>query len=90
VPKHYGRTCAISQDHGLEKTLDSTTLLELAKPALESENRSRDSASAIQSVVGTMTGSELTAARPSGLPDDTSEFISRARPGSRSALRSKA
>src|SRR6267154_3354487 len=33
VPKHYGRTCAISQDHGLEKTLDSTTLLALAKPA---------------------------------------------------------
>src|SRR3989454_5574087 len=35
VPKHYGRTCRIPQDHGLDNTLDGATLLELARPALE-------------------------------------------------------
>src|SRR5437764_8162961 len=33
VPKHYGRTCRQPQDHALEKSLDGTTLLQLAKPA---------------------------------------------------------
>jgi len=77
VPKHYGRTCAISQDHGLEKTLDSTTLLELAKPALD-ERKPVRATLAIRNtnrVVGTMTGSELTRRHgPSGLPDDTIRF----------------
>ena len=77
VPKHYGRTCSISQDHGLEKTLDSTTLLELAKPALE-EGKPVRATLAIRNtnrVVGTMTGSELTRRHgPSGLPDDTIRF----------------
>src|SRR5262249_13197983 len=31
VPKHYGRTCSIAQDHGLEKTLDSTTASRCAR-----------------------------------------------------------
>jgi len=77
VPKHYGRTCAIAQDHGLEKTLDSTTLLELAKPAL-AERKPVRATLAIRNtnrVVGTMTGSELTRRYgPSGLPDDTIRF----------------
>src|SRR6516165_189873 len=37
VPKHYGRTCQIPQDHGIERTLDATTLLEVARPALEAK-----------------------------------------------------
>src|SRR5450432_3066542 len=35
VPKTYGRIRQIAQEHGLETTLDGTTLLHLARPALE-------------------------------------------------------
>jgi len=74
VPKHYGRTCQIPQDHGLDDALDATQLLELARPALEAgkpvqatlpiRNTNR--------VVGTMLGSELTRRHgPDGLPEDT-------------------
>jgi glutamate synthase (NADPH/NADH) large chain len=69
-----GRYCQIPQDHGLEESLDKTTLLELARPALERgervsatvpiRNRNR--------VVGTILGSELTRRHGvAGLPDDT-------------------
>jgi glutamate synthase (ferredoxin) len=69
-----GRYCQIPQDHGLEESLDKTTLLELCKPALERgekvaatlpiRNRNR--------VVGTILGSEITRRHgPNGLPDDT-------------------
>src|SRR5437763_3933930 len=74
VPKHYGRTCRVPQDHALDKTPYGTTLLELAKPALE-EGKPVRATLAIRNtnrVVGTMTGSELTRRHgPSGLPDDT-------------------
>ena len=35
VPEDWGRYCQIDQDHGLDKALDNTTLLELCMPALE-------------------------------------------------------
>src|SRR5438093_3693369 len=35
VAEGVGRYCQIPQDHGLEKALDNTTLLELCRPALE-------------------------------------------------------
>src|SRR5206468_902754 len=35
VPPAVGRYCSQKQDHGLDKVLDNTTLLELCKPALE-------------------------------------------------------
>ncbi|MFL5426351.1 MAG: glutamate synthase-related protein, partial [Myxococcales bacterium] len=77
VPKHYGRTRQIPQDHGLETTLDATTLLPLAKPALE-ERKPVRATLAIRNtnrVVGTMTGSEVTRRfGPAGLPDDTIHF----------------
>jgi glutamate synthase (NADPH) large chain len=77
VPKHYGRTCQIPQDHGIEKTLDATTLLELAKPAIE-ECKPVHASLAIRNtmrVVGTMTGSEITRRYGSvGLPEDTIKF----------------
>src|SRR5258705_168510 len=62
VPKHYGRTCSIAQDHGLEKTLDSTTLLALAKPALDERKPVRGTLPIRNTnrVAGTMTGSEVT------------------------------
>jgi glutamate synthase (NADPH) large chain len=74
VPKHYGRTCQIPQDHGIEHTLDSTTLLELAKPAIE-ECKPVTATLPIRNtmrVVGTMTGSEITRRYGAvGLPEDT-------------------
>src|SRR5438309_580068 len=77
VPKQYGRTCQIAQDHGLEKSLDGTTLLELARPALEEKKPVRATLPIRNTnrVVGTMTGSELTRRfGPQGLPDDTIHF----------------
>jgi glutamate synthase (NADPH) large chain len=74
VPKHYGRTCQIPQDHGIERTLDATTLLELAKPAIE-ECKPVQASLPIRNtmrVVGTMTGSEITRRYGAvGLPEDT-------------------
>ncbi|HEX9243440.1 MAG TPA: glutamate synthase large subunit [Anaeromyxobacter sp.] len=74
VPKHYGRTCQIPQDHGIERTLDATTLLELAKPAIE-ECKPVQATLPIRNtmrVVGTMTGSEITRRYGAvGLPEDT-------------------
>jgi glutamate synthase (ferredoxin) len=74
VPKHYGRTCQIPQDHGLAESLDATTLLELARPALD--DRKPVSATLpirnVNRVVGTMLGSEVTRRHgPEGLPEDT-------------------
>ena len=77
VPKHYGRTCQIPQDHGIERTLDATTLLELAKPAIE-ECKPVQASLPIRNtmrVVGTMTGSEITRRYGAvGLPEDTIRF----------------
>ena len=77
VPKHYGRTCQIPQDHGIERTLDATTLLELAKPAIE-ECKPVQASLPIRNtmrVVGTMTGSEITRRYGAvGLPEDTIKF----------------
>ena len=77
VPKHYGRTCTVPQDHKLDQSLDATTLLKLAKPALEERKQVKASLSIRNTnrVVGTMTGSEVTRKYgPEGLPDDTIHF----------------
>jgi glutamate synthase (ferredoxin) len=74
VPKNYGRTCQIPQDHGIHKTLDATTLLDLARPALEEKRPVRATLPIRNTnrVVGTMVGSELTRRHgAAGLPDDT-------------------
>ncbi len=81
VPAHVGRYCQIPQDHGLEKALDNTTLLELCKPALENGSQTRVSGPLVEKtlpirnrnrVVGTIVGSELTRRHgAAGLPDDT-------------------
>ena len=77
VPRHYGRTCQIPQDHGIEHTLDATTLLDLAKPAIE-ECKPVAATLPIRNtnrVVGTMTGSEITRRYGAvGLPEDTIKF----------------
>jgi glutamate synthase (ferredoxin) len=74
VPKHYGRTCYIPQDHGIDEALDATTLLDLARPAIEEGKPVRATLSIRNTmrVVGTMTGSEVTRRHgAAGLPEDT-------------------
>jgi glutamate synthase (NADPH) large chain len=74
VPKHYGRTCQIPQDHGIAESLDATTLLELARPALEARKpvEAKLPIRNTNRVVGTMLGSEVTRRHgPKGLPEDT-------------------
>jgi glutamate synthase (NADPH) large chain len=77
VPRSYGRTCTIPQDHGVERSLDATTLLGLARPALE-KGEKVDATLPIRNVnrvVGTMTGSEVTRRHgPDGLPPGTITF----------------
>ncbi|MBN1992055.1 MAG: glutamate synthase large subunit [Anaerolineae bacterium] len=74
APPEIGRYCQIQQDHGLEKTLDNQTLLELCQPALE---RGEPVAATlpiknVNRVVGTILGSELTRRYGgAGLPEDT-------------------
>ena len=74
VPETVGRYCQIPQDHEFEKSLDSTTLLELCRPALE--DRTPVSATLpirnVNRAVGTMLGSSVTRRYGAeGLPSDT-------------------
>ncbi len=72
-----GRYCQIEQDHGLDKSLDRTTLLALARPALDRGEAVRATVgiSNVNRVVGTMVGSELTRRYGAdGLPADTIHF----------------
>ena len=69
-----GRYCQIAQDHGLEKSLDVTRILELCAPALDKQEKVRATLPIrnVHRVVGTITGSELTRRFGAvGLPDDT-------------------
>jgi glutamate synthase domain-containing protein 2/glutamate synthase domain-containing protein 1/glutamate synthase domain-containing protein 3 len=74
VGPEVGRYCNKAQDHGLEKSLDVTTLLPLCAPAIErgepveKELPIRN----IHRVVGTIVGSEVTRRHGAkGLPEDT-------------------
>jgi glutamate synthase (ferredoxin) len=74
VSENVGRYCSIPQDHGLEKALDNTTLLDLCKRALERGERVEETLPIRNRnrVVGTIVGSELTRRHgASGLPEDT-------------------
>src|SRR5262249_2316162 len=74
VPPDVGRYCQIPQDHGLDKALDNTTLLELCKPALERAEPVRAPLAIrnVNRVGGTMVGSEWTRrSGAAGLPQDT-------------------
>jgi glutamate synthase (ferredoxin) len=69
-----GRYCQIAQDHGLDKALDNTTLLDLCRPALERGERVKATLPIrnVNRVVGTIVGSELTRRHgAAGLPEDT-------------------
>jgi glutamate synthase (ferredoxin) len=74
VPPTVGRYCSIAQDHGLDKSLDVTTLLPLCQPALERGERVEATLPIrnVHRVVGTITGCEVTRRYgATGLPDDT-------------------
>jgi glutamate synthase (ferredoxin) len=74
VGAEVGRFRQIEQDHGLEKSLDVTTLLGLCRPAIERGEQVRAELPIfnVNRVVGTITGSEITRKYgPEGLPDDT-------------------
>jgi glutamate synthase (ferredoxin) len=64
----------VEQDHGLDRSLDVTTLLPMCRPALE-RREPVDIRLPIRNVdrtVGTILGSEITSRHgPEGLPDDT-------------------
>jgi glutamate synthase (ferredoxin) len=69
-----GRYRQIDQDHGLDKSLDMTTLLELCRPAIErgAKVEARLPIRNVNRVAGTITGSEVTRRwGAAGLPDDT-------------------
>ena len=74
VGDEVGRYHRVAQDHGLEQSLDLTTILELCRPAIErgeavtAELPIRN----VNRVVGTITGSEITRQYGAkGLPADT-------------------
>jgi glutamate synthase (ferredoxin) len=77
APTKVGRFCQIPQDHGLEKALDNTVLLNLCAPAIERKEKVlaflpiRN----VHRVVGTIVGSEVTRRWGAlGLPEDTIEI----------------
>jgi glutamate synthase (ferredoxin) len=77
VGPEVGRFCQIPQDHGLEKSLDLTVLLDLAKPALERGEKVKAELPIKNTnrVVGTIVGNEVTKRYGAdGLPDDTIHF----------------
>ncbi|AMN45563.1 glutamate synthase (ferredoxin) [Steroidobacter denitrificans] len=66
--------CRIAQDHGLEKSLDMTRLLDICAPAIERGEpvSAQLPIRNVNRVVGTITGSEITRRYgAAGLPDDT-------------------
>jgi glutamate synthase (ferredoxin) len=74
VGPEVGRYRQQDQDHGLEKSLDITRLLDLCKPAIERGEKVKAELPIINvnRVVGTITGSEITKKHGvNGLPEDT-------------------
>ena len=68
-----GRYRQIDQDHGLDKSLDVTRLLDICEPAIERGERVHADLPIrnVHRVVGTIVGSEVTKRHgPNGLPDD--------------------
>lgn len=73
VGPEVGRYCQIPQDHGLEKSLDMTVLLDLCKPAIEKGEKVTATVPIknINRAVGTILGNEITKRHWYGLPEDT-------------------
>jgi glutamate synthase domain-containing protein 2/glutamate synthase domain-containing protein 1/glutamate synthase domain-containing protein 3 len=74
VDPAWGRICTDPQDHGIERSLDMTTLLEICRPAIErgEEVVAELPIRNVNRVTGTITGSEITRKYgAAGLPEDT-------------------
>ncbi|HXE94923.1 MAG TPA: glutamate synthase large subunit [Dongiaceae bacterium] len=74
VALNVGRYCTEQQDHGLEKSIDMTRLLDLCRPAIERGEpvRAELPITNVDRVVGTILGNEITRSHGAkGLPDDT-------------------
>ena len=74
VAEHETRYCTIKQEHGLDDSLDRTTLLSICEPAIKRQERVVTTLPIRNTnrVVGTIVGYEVTKAYGSaGLPDDT-------------------
>ena len=74
VGDEVGRHHRVAQDHGLEQSLDLTTILELCRPAIERGEKVAAELPIrnVNRVVGTITGSEITRRHGAkGLPADT-------------------
>ncbi|CAD5916338.1 Ferredoxin-dependent glutamate synthase 1 [Planktothrix tepida] len=73
VGEDIGRYCQIPQDHGLDKSLDITVLLDLCKPAIEKGEKVSATLPIknINRAVGTILGNEITKNHWQGLPEDT-------------------
>jgi len=74
VDPDWGRYCQDEQDHGIERSLDMTVLLDLCRPAIErGEEVVADlPIRNVNRVVGTITGSEITRRHGAkGLAEDT-------------------
>jgi len=72
-----------TQDHGLDKSMDLTTLLDLCKPAIERGEKVEATLPIrnIHRVVGTITGNEVTKRHPLGLPENTIQLTFRGSAG---------
>jgi glutamate synthase (ferredoxin) len=69
-----GRYCQIKQDHGIARSLDMTTLLEICRPAIEKGEKvvAELPVRNVNRVVGTITSGEITRKYGAkGLPEDT-------------------
>jgi glutamate synthase (ferredoxin) len=73
VGEDIGRYCQIPQDHGLDKSMDITVLLDLCKPAIENGEKVEATLPIknINRAVGTILGNEITKNHWQGLPEDT-------------------
>ncbi|MEO6875678.1 MAG: glutamate synthase large subunit, partial [Opitutaceae bacterium] len=74
VGPEVGRFCTIKQDHGIEKSLDITTLLGICEPAIERGEKvvAELPIRNVNRVVGTITSHEVTKKYGAkGLPEDT-------------------
>ncbi|WP_121969432.1 glutamate synthase large subunit [Leptolyngbya sp. BC1307] len=73
VGPEVGRYCTVAQDHGLDKSLDMTQLLEICQPAIQKGEPVKATLpiNNIHRVVGTIVGNEITKNHEQGLPEDT-------------------
>ena len=74
VGDEVGRYCTMKQDHGIEKSLDMTTLLKICEPAIKKGQKvhSRLPIRNVNRVVGTIVGYEISKVHGlEGLPEDT-------------------